>query len=192
MTPKRKDARLKPGDWERAALDAIAKEGAAALSIPKLAAKLGVTKGSFYWHFERLDLLLSAALARWEHVYTDRRIEQFEEELPSAADRLKPWTSDAAGDHKAQALYLEISNQAAIRPDFARTIARVIEKRTGFLERTYRKLGFGPRAARRRAVIAYASYVGMLQIARVAPKTIGTKKEREKTVREAMRLLRMQ
>lgn len=189
MTRPMKDVRLKPEDWERAALDAIAKEGAAALSIPKLAARLGVTKGSFYWHFERLDLLLTAALARWEHAYTDRRIEQFERELPSAADRLKPWSTDASSDHKAQALYLEISNQAAIRPEFALAIARVIEKRTAFLERTYRELGFGPRTARRRAVIAYASYVGMLQIARVAPLTIGTARERAKTVEEAMRLL---
>ena len=119
----------------------------------------------------------------------DRRIERFEREFPSAADRLKPWSAEAAVDHKAQAIYMEISNQAATRPDFAATVARVVEKRIEFLARTYRELGFAPRTARRRAVIAYAGYLGMIHLARVAPKSIGTARERAGLVREAVRLI---
>ncbi len=181
--------RLERRDWERAALATIAEEGVAALSIPKLAASLGVTKGSFYWHFDSLDALLAAVLERWERSYTDRRIERFETEISSPAERLKPWSAEAEADHEAQALYLEISAAAATRADFARTVARVIEKRTEFLTRAYRELGFPPRAARRRAVIAYAGYVGMLHLARLAPKTVGPPRERAATVREAMGLL---
>src|SRR2546423_10104971 len=53
-------------DWEEAALRAIATRGAGDLSIPHLARSLGVTKGSFYWHFESLRGLIDAALRRWE------------------------------------------------------------------------------------------------------------------------------
>ena len=181
--------RLEPGDWERAALDAMARSGLASVSIPRLAERLGVTKGSFYWHFDGLDSLLAAALARWETAYTDRRIAHFESELPSPAARLKPWSAEAEADHQAQALYLEISNAAATRPAFAAVVARVVEKRVVFLARTYRELGFPAKAARRRAVTAYAGYVGMLHLARIAPATVGNAAERAATVREAVRLL---
>ena len=181
--------RLEPGDWERAALDAMATSGLASVSIPRLAERLGVTKGSFYWHFDGLESLLAAALARWETAYTDRRIAHFESELPSPAARLKPWSAEAEADHQAQALYLEISNAAATRPAFAAVVARVVEKRVVFLARTYRELGFPAKAARRRAVTAYAGYVGMLHRARIAPATVGNAAERAATVREAVRLL---
>jgi len=181
--------RLEPGDWERAALDAMARNGLASVSIPRLAERLGVTKGSFYWHFDGLESLLAAALARWETAYTDRRIAHFESELPSPAARLKPWSAEAEADHQAQALYLEISNAAATRPAFAAVVARVVEKRVVFLARTYRELGFPAKAARRRAVTAYAGYVGMLHLARIAPATVGNAAERAATVREAVRLL---
>ena len=181
--------RLEPGDWERVALDAMATSGLASVSIPRLAERLGVTKGSFYWHFDGLESLLAAALARWETAYTDRRIAHFESELPSPAARLKPWSAEAEADHQAQALYLEISNAAATRPAFAAVVARVVEKRVVFLARTYRELGFPAKAARRRAVTAYAGYVGMLHLARIAPATVGNAAERAATVREAVRLL---
>ena len=181
--------RLEPGDWERAALEAIAAGGVAAVSIPRLAERLGVTKGSFYWHFDGLDSLLAAALVRWEVAYTDRRIASFEAELPSPADRLRPWSAEAEADHQAQALYLEISNAAATRAAFAAVVTRVVEKRVAFLARTYRQLGVPAKAARRRAVTAYAGYVGMLHLARIAPATVGDAAERKATVREAVRLL---
>ncbi len=86
-------------------------------------------------------------------------------------------------------MYLEISNAAAIRPAFAAVVARVVEKRVAFLARTYRELGFGAKSARRRAVTAYAGYVGMLHLARIAPATVGNASERAATIREAVRLL---
>ena len=38
-------------DWARAALEAIAEDGVTAVAVEPLARSLGVTKGSFYWHF---------------------------------------------------------------------------------------------------------------------------------------------
>src|SRR5262249_12760744 len=58
--------RLTRDDWITAALAAIADGGLAAIGVEPLAARLGATKGSFYWHFENRDALLEAAIARWE------------------------------------------------------------------------------------------------------------------------------
>src|SRR5689334_18372534 len=53
-------------DWIEAALAALRAEGPAAVAVERLAQRLGVTKGSFYWHFTNRDALLQAALTRWE------------------------------------------------------------------------------------------------------------------------------
>ena len=59
-------ARLSAEDWALAALDVIAEQGLAAVAVEPLARRLGVTKGSFYWHFPSREALLVAALERWE------------------------------------------------------------------------------------------------------------------------------
>src|SRR5688572_5243977 len=62
---------LTAADWAEAALQLIAEKGLRALTIGSLAARLGVTKGSFYWHFTGREALLAAALARWERITTE-------------------------------------------------------------------------------------------------------------------------
>src|SRR4030095_12995167 len=57
---------LTASDWAEAALQLIAEKGLRALTVSTLATRLGVTKGSFYWHFHGRSELLAAALARWE------------------------------------------------------------------------------------------------------------------------------
>jgi AcrR family transcriptional regulator len=57
---------LSAADWERAALELIAERGMQALAIEPLARRMGITKGSFYWHFSSREALLERALLRWE------------------------------------------------------------------------------------------------------------------------------
>ena len=45
------NARRSVGDWIRAGYDIMAEEGLKAMTIDRLCRRLGVTKGSFYWHF---------------------------------------------------------------------------------------------------------------------------------------------
>ncbi|MGA2551055.1 MAG: TetR/AcrR family transcriptional regulator [Burkholderiaceae bacterium] len=74
---KMADARLTPpkqradrdlldrGAWLRAASDAVAEGGFANLRILVLAKRLGVTRGSFYWHFRDHADLVAAFLDHW-------------------------------------------------------------------------------------------------------------------------------
>src|SRR3546814_8458026 len=50
--------RLSAEDWAQAALDLIAEQGVSAVAVEPLARRLGVTKGSFYWHFPSREALL--------------------------------------------------------------------------------------------------------------------------------------
>ncbi len=47
------------------ALALLAREGVSAVKIPRVCQELGVTKGSFYWHFDDIGQLMEAMADRW-------------------------------------------------------------------------------------------------------------------------------
>lgn len=53
-------------EWIRAAAAALAEGGVAAVRVESIARHVGLTKGSFYWHFTDRLALLNALLDRWE------------------------------------------------------------------------------------------------------------------------------
>ncbi|MCP4329924.1 MAG: TetR/AcrR family transcriptional regulator [Alphaproteobacteria bacterium] len=54
------------GDWIDTALAILVSDGIDAVKITRLADTMGVTRGSFYWHFENRADLLDALIGRWE------------------------------------------------------------------------------------------------------------------------------
>ena len=160
--------RLSRDDWEGAALDAIAEGGIGAVAIEPLAAALGVTKGSFYAHFPSRDALIEATLARWERSHSESLSEL--DEIADPAERLERVMLAAISFSQSGApsvhrrLLGELGDER-VRP----AIARMDSARVARLTATYRELGFPPQQAERRARLAYATYVGLLQMADGAP-----------------------
>jgi len=153
--------RLEPGDWERAALDAMATSGLASVSIPRLAERLGVTKGSFYWHFPTREALLKSALQRWEN-HTEALFEEVEA-IAEPRERLRELFRRTGREAKSHVIYsalLRALDQPIVQP----VMERVSRRRTEFLTRAYRELGMDKRTAAQRARLAYAAYVGFLQL----------------------------
>jgi AcrR family transcriptional regulator len=81
MTARTKTARAKTArprvarrDWIEAAYGELARAGERGVAITALAARLGVTKGSFYWHFQDRPELMRALLDRWAHERTDEML----------------------------------------------------------------------------------------------------------------------
>ena len=58
--------KLSSDDWLEAALDALYDNGAADVKVERLARRLGVTKGSFYWHFRDQRQLYEEMIAHWK------------------------------------------------------------------------------------------------------------------------------
>jgi AcrR family transcriptional regulator len=56
---------LAPEDWIRAAMEGLLKQGPRGLRIACLARELGVTPGSFYWHFRDREELRDRVLEHW-------------------------------------------------------------------------------------------------------------------------------
>jgi AcrR family transcriptional regulator len=59
-------ADLGRGDWMRVARLALLRGGVDEVRVEVLARELGVTKGSFYWHFRDREELLDALISEWE------------------------------------------------------------------------------------------------------------------------------
>ena len=66
-----RDSRLTRQDWVLTALNVFLQEGIGSVQITKLAEDLGVTRGSFYWHFKSRKQLLDAIVAEWRIRNTD-------------------------------------------------------------------------------------------------------------------------
>ena len=60
-----KAVRLNRDDWLDAAFNAAVEDGFDGVRVLLLAQTLGVTRGSFYWHFKDHADLIHALLARW-------------------------------------------------------------------------------------------------------------------------------
>jgi AcrR family transcriptional regulator len=163
---------LTAADWAEAALQLIAEKGLGALTVGTLATRLGVTKGSFYWHFQGRSELLAAALAQWEERTTTEAMKG----LDAVADyrrRLELMLDAASRPPRSRSLYAALS-EAAEDPIVRRVLNRVASARIAYLETCYSHLGFSPTLARSHAVFAYAAYRGLLQLAHEAPAALPT------------------
>ncbi|MFD7915969.1 TetR/AcrR family transcriptional regulator [Streptomyces sp. NPDC059752] len=165
--------RLTADDWADAALAALIERGLAAVAVEPLAAGLGTTKGSFYWHFANRDALVAAALARWEESSTERIIRAMEAVEPDPAARLDALlrgATAAAVDDPREVRLLAASDH----PEVAAALARVTERRVGYLAHLFELLGFPAPEARRRGFFAYTSYLGHAQLAHAVPGAVPT------------------
>lgn len=161
MTGKR--ARLEPKDWEIGAMSYIADHGLRALTIIGLANALGVTKGSFYWHFSGIDALLSATLGRWEDVFTDRRLPDYAE-IEDPYERIAPYLVESSERHMPQRFYRALM-AAQDHPLVAPVLSRIARKRIAFLTQAFCDMGWQHDAAEKQATLLYAAYLGLLQLA---------------------------
>ena len=71
MDCDKKSKRLSRENWIRVALDRLTTNGIEGVRIVPLAEQMGVTSGSFYWHFKSRRELHEALLDYWEREMTD-------------------------------------------------------------------------------------------------------------------------
>lgn len=157
-------ARLSASDWEQAALDVIAESGVNAVAVEPLARRLGVTKGSFYWHFQNRQALLQAALDLWERDALDRMV-ALVESIDEPRERLREVFRLSARGQRAQAIYAQLF-AAADDPQVAPALERVSMRVLRFLAGAFKDLGMGAEEAARRGRLAYAAYLGFLHLSR--------------------------
>ncbi|HEX6342845.1 TetR/AcrR family transcriptional regulator [Umezawaea sp.] len=158
-------------DWTRAALQALAEGGLAAVAVEPLAARVGATKGSAYWHFPNRDALLLATVERWEreHLAEMRQLVNGEND-PLARLRLifGRVLDECGGGRAVEAALLAAADDPIVAP----ILKRVTDGRLRYLEALFSSLGFTAEASCRRALLAYSVYLGQAQLRATAPHVV--------------------
>ncbi len=177
--------RLTPETWANAALEAIGRGGLASVAVETLATQLGVTKGSFYWHFKNREGLILAALRQWEKREIDAITEA--SRIADPRERLRSVILSLADGSMTQldlAIGL-VADDPRVRP-FAR---RVDRRWLNWAEVAYREMGHTRADAKHWAISAYSAYWGLIQILRVNPDILSSKRAFARHARHLAELL---
>lgn len=157
-------ARLAADDWVTAAVRVLLTDGPDAIAVQPLARQLGTTKGSFYWHFASRDDLLRAALRRWLELGTEEVIATIEAATDDPVERARlliRMVTEHSLDNPGQLRLLATADH----PDVRAALETATRRRIGYVARLLRAAGLPAAVARRRAVLAYAAYIGHAQLA---------------------------
>jgi AcrR family transcriptional regulator len=155
---------LSAADWERGALDLIAENGIRGLAIEPLARRMGITKGSFYWHFSNREALLDRALKGWEE-HDARNLEASLGGTDHPRERLISFFRYLPSEkltHDVFSALCESAGDANVEP----VLERVAARRMSYLSRAFEELGMPSESATHQARLAYSSYLGFLQLRR--------------------------
>ena len=149
--------RLTAQDWIDFALTTLKHEGFGALKADVLARKLGVTRGSFYWHFTDLGTFHVRVIEHWREMATEAIIADLER-YDSVGERLEALARRAYG-HSA-VLEIRMRTWADNNADAARALRDIDRRRREYLERLLVEAGIVQPLAATRAQLLYWTYLG--------------------------------
>lgn len=165
--PARKGSqRLDRRRWAEAGLQALAEGGPDAVAVEPVARRLGATKGSFYWHFGDRQELLAGALELYEQVATDQVIAELGQ-LPDPKDQLARIFARVFAVEGGDPVYHSLLAHAE-DPLIAPTLQRITRRRLEYLTTAMTSAGYPPPEATHRAVLAYTTWLGLVQSERAA------------------------
>ena len=149
--------------WTQAALEALRKGGVAGVRVERLAEDIGLTKGSFYWHFRGRGELLEALLEFWAREMTEAEFERISEVKGGLVPRLLTLAEDVLD--KGMGRY-DPAVRAWARADrkVAAAVAQVDRRRVRALTGFFEEGGFTPAEARTRARLFYTFLLGEPQV----------------------------
>ena len=161
---KKERSSLSAGDWEQQALVLIAEQGIRAVAIESLAKRMGVTKGSFYWHFPNRDSLLEQSLLRWEK-HDEANLQASLGAILDPRERLRSFFRRTGREKLTHNVYSSLCTTSD-HPQVEPLLERVAERRMKHIEAAFGEIGFEPQEASHRARLTYSAYLGFLQLQR--------------------------
>jgi AcrR family transcriptional regulator len=148
---------LSAKDWLDQGLKALASRGFTALKAEPLAKAMGVSRGSFYWHFADIGAFHAAILARWHEVAAEQIIANVEaaskEENPLALLLRRVF---------GERLTLEraVRTWASVDPAARAAVQAIDRRRLSYVEGLLAQSGLSAEIARARAQIFYWAFLG--------------------------------
>ena len=152
-----------PEIWLDAAYDLLVEGGVEAVKVMPLAARLGLSRTSFYWHFADREALLAGLVARWQSQNTANLIGRTLAQAGSIAEAMLNvndcWITPALFDSRME---FAIRTWALTDSRLAEVLRAVDETRIQALTALFERFSFPPLEARLRAQTVYLTQVGYI------------------------------
>jgi AcrR family transcriptional regulator len=155
-----KQPQLDAATWIETAMDVLAEGGIDAVRVDPLAKRLGVTRGSFYWHFKDRDALYTAMLKQWRERATYQIVNRLERSHEPAGTRLQrllalPFSSPRS----ARGASIELAIRLWARRDktAAKAVRHIDRVRLDYFAGLLEEHGVAHEQARSRAYLFYAA-----------------------------------
>jgi AcrR family transcriptional regulator len=153
--------KLSREEWIAGAFAALCDGGIESLRIEKLAARLGVTKGSFYHYFKSRRALHLVMLEEWERIGTSQIIARVEGAEADPLDQLYALADRTfSGDPTSDAIETALRSWARSDETVAEALARVDTRRVRFVASLLERIGLPPQLAKQRATMMYRLMIG--------------------------------
>jgi len=160
-------SRLRRDDWLDAAFQAVVDGGFERVRVLLLADTLGVTRGSFYWHFAGHAELVSALLARWYAREAAANEAMSEPSSPDARADLEQLLENAlahaGADLENMRFELALRGLGRRDPEVAKMLAEVDAQRMALFTDKFLRYTGDEHKAGELAVLFYLAIVGSYQ-----------------------------
>jgi AcrR family transcriptional regulator len=159
------NGRLGPQDWLAMARRMLIAEGVDRVKVERIAARLGVTRGGFYWHFKNRQALLDGLLREWERANTDAFIAAIQAAPPRLEDRiLKLFTIWIEAKEFDVGFEIAVRNWARTSKKVNRAVHRADARRLEFIQSLFEAAGYDKGEAPVRARVLYYTQIGYYAI----------------------------
>lgn len=154
MVREKTGQRLSREDWLENALIVLSKKGRAGLRIQGLCEALGVSRGSFYWHFKDRNDFIQKLVRYWYEKHTNAPT-AVERDGGSAEERLARLIR-LVHDRDLTRHDLTIRSLAAFDPKVAKWVRKAVRFRLDFIQSLFVEMGFTENEVRIRARVCLA------------------------------------
>jgi len=152
--------RLERADWIRIARNTLITSGIDQVKVDRLAKKINITRGSFYWFFKSRMELLDALLNDWETTNTRPLLDAIQA-ASNPRDKLvgliTTWVDEKAFSPRYDSA---VRDWARTSSKVSRAVQTVDERRIDAITGIFREFGYQGEEALIRARVAYFHQVG--------------------------------
>jgi AcrR family transcriptional regulator len=159
---------LSAQDWLDQGLKTLAKTGFTALKADPLAKAIGVSRGSFYWHFADIGAFHAAILKHWRDIAAEQIIADIEA-AAAHEDPLALLLRRVFGGRLT--LESAVRTWASVDAGARAAVQAIDQRRLGYVEGLLRQSGLPAAVAHARAQILYWAFLGFASSDRPLPKT---------------------
>jgi AcrR family transcriptional regulator len=158
---------LSAKNWLDLGLKTLAASGFTALKAEPLAKTMGVSRGSFYWHFKDIGAYHAAILKHWREVAAEQIIANLE--ASSQHDNPLLLLLHRTFSSKL-ALENAVRTWATLDPKARAAVQATDRRRLSYVETLFKRSGVSPSVARSRAQIFYWAFLGFALSDKPLPK----------------------